>query len=234
MAGAWTTLAIKDATGTSQTMRVWDESGSGAGPFSFGQMGADGLGSGGQLALNSSIAAKGTQASPSADYVGTTTAGVTAHAASDADNPLKIGSKALAGLSTATLVSAGQRSNAYSDLDGAVFVRNGYGLEDIVSGVAAITDGSSTSVIASSGAGIKTYLTTVIMANTSATAVTVDARDGAAGTVKATFPCPANTSGVICNLQTPLPGSAATAWCADPSAAASTVTVTFIGFKSKV
>lgn len=37
MAGAWTTLTILDGGGTSRNMRVWDESGSGTGPFSFGQ-----------------------------------------------------------------------------------------------------------------------------------------------------------------------------------------------------
>jgi hypothetical protein len=45
MAGAWTTLSVKDAGGTSRTMRVWDESGSGSGPFSFGTMLAVGDGS---------------------------------------------------------------------------------------------------------------------------------------------------------------------------------------------
>src|SRR5579862_306229 len=35
MAGAFTTLAILDGGGVSRTMRVWDESGTGAGPFSF-------------------------------------------------------------------------------------------------------------------------------------------------------------------------------------------------------
>lgn len=33
MAGSFTTLPIKDALGNSQPMRVWDESGTGAGPF---------------------------------------------------------------------------------------------------------------------------------------------------------------------------------------------------------
>ena len=42
MAGAWTTKNIKDATGTNISMRIWDESGAGAGPFSFGQVLADG------------------------------------------------------------------------------------------------------------------------------------------------------------------------------------------------
>jgi len=38
MAGTWTTLSVKDALGTTRPMRAWDESGTGAGPFSFGQV----------------------------------------------------------------------------------------------------------------------------------------------------------------------------------------------------
>ena len=34
MAGSYSTLAAKDALGTSRTMRVWDESGAGTGPYS--------------------------------------------------------------------------------------------------------------------------------------------------------------------------------------------------------
>jgi len=44
MAGAWTFLNIKDALGTTRPMRAWDESCTGAGPMSFGQVLADGLG----------------------------------------------------------------------------------------------------------------------------------------------------------------------------------------------
>jgi len=33
MAGAWTTLSIKDAAGNNKTVRAWDESGAGTGPF---------------------------------------------------------------------------------------------------------------------------------------------------------------------------------------------------------
>ncbi len=153
--------------------------------------------------------------------------------AADAGNSSKIGGIARAGLSGETLDSAGDRGPVKVGLDGALFIRS-VPLEDIISGVAAITDGSSTSVIAALGASIKGYITTVIIANTSATAVTVDLRDGAAGSVKATFPVPANTSGVVCNLPVPIPFSANTAICADPSAAASTVTVSLFGFKSKI
>jgi hypothetical protein len=51
MAGAWTTIAVKDGTGASITMRAWDESGAGSGPFSFGQMSSNGVGGGGEVAL---------------------------------------------------------------------------------------------------------------------------------------------------------------------------------------
>jgi hypothetical protein len=48
MAGAWTTLTIKDGAGTDRTMRAWDESGAGSGPYSFGQVFSDGTGSSSQ------------------------------------------------------------------------------------------------------------------------------------------------------------------------------------------
>lgn len=165
--------------------------------------------------------------------VTTLTGGGVAHDGVDSGNPVKVGGRAIAGLSGATLVSAADRSDLLTGTDGALLVR-GTPLEDIVSGVASITDGSSTSVIASQGAGVKVYVTDVTIANTSATAVTVDLRDGAAGSVKWTFPAPANTSGVTHRFGSPLPFSANTAVCADPSAAASTVTVSIGGFKSKV
>ena len=53
MAGAFTTLSILDAGGTSRTMRVWDESGAGTGPFSFAQTISDGTAGGKLIALDS-------------------------------------------------------------------------------------------------------------------------------------------------------------------------------------
>jgi hypothetical protein len=38
MAGVWTTLAVKDALGATRQMLAWDDSGTGAGPWSFGHM----------------------------------------------------------------------------------------------------------------------------------------------------------------------------------------------------
>lgn len=165
---------------------------------------------------------------------GCSVSGDTAHDSADAGEPVKVGAKATTSLSGVTLVANGDRTNIYAGVDGVMITRPHANLEDIVSGVAAITDGSSTSVIAAAGAGVKVYVTSVIVANTSATAVTLDLRDGAAGTVKATFPVPADNGGLVFALPLPLPFSANTAVCADPSAAASTVTVTLVGFKSKV
>lgn len=156
-----------------------------------------------------------------------------AHDDSDSGNPHKIGTKAQTSLADNTLVADNDRSNAFSDLDGVILSGRKVPLADIVRGLAAITDGSSTSVIASQGAGVKTYITDVIIANSSSSNVTVDLRDGTGGSVLATFPAPAN-GGVVHRLESPIPFSAATAVAADPSAAASTVTVTLLGFKSKV
>jgi hypothetical protein len=160
--------------------------------------------------------------------------GPVAHDAVDSGNGHKQAAKATTALSGLTLVSSADRTDLFAGVDGVQIVRPHCNLEDIVSGLLANTDGASTSVIAAQGAGIKTYITSVIIANSSATAITVDLRDGAAGSVKATFPVPASTSGVVCNLPVPLGFTANTAVCMDGSAAASTVTCTLIGFKSKV
>lgn len=160
--------------------------------------------------------------------------GQTAHDSAVTGSPLRVGAKAETALSGITLVADGDATDLHAGVDGVLITRPHCNLEDIVSGVAAITDGSSTSVIAAAGSGVKIYITSVIIANSSATAVSVDIRDGAAGTVKATFPAPPDMGGVVHALPVPIPFSANTAVCADPSASASTISVTLVGFKSKV
>jgi len=164
---------------------------------------------------------------------GASVSGDVAHDAVDAGEPVKIGAIASSSLSGGTNVAAADRTNLKAALDGALLTRDG-SLEDIVTATPiAITDGSSTSLIAAQGSGVKTYITDVTICNTSATNVTVDLRDGAAGSVKWTFPVPA-TGGVTHRFGSPLPFSANTAVCADPSASASTITVSANGFKSKI
>lgn len=222
MPGAWTTISVKDGGGTTRTMRAWDESGTGSGPYSFGQVLADGLGgavtvTGGALSVTSAG--------------GGSSAGDVAHDSADSGNPVKVGFKATTALSGLTLVANTDRTNAFAGIDGVQITRPHCNLEDIVTGNATDTAGTSTSCIAAQGSGIKTYLTSVILCNTSATAITVDIKDGS--TVKVSLPLPAG-SGCIFNPPVPIPGTANTAWNFDGSAAATTVTCSMVGFKSKV
>lgn len=155
-----------------------------------------------------------------------------AHDAADAGNPAKLGAKAETALSGITLVADGDRSDLYCGIDGVLITRPYCNLEDAVSGNASNTDGTSTSVIASSGAGVRTYITTAIITNMHAsTDAYVELKDGT--TVMATIPAP-HASGATVTFPVPLKGTAATAWNFDPSAAVTTLYCTLVGFKSKV
>ncbi|WLA80275.1 hypothetical protein [Bradyrhizobium elkanii] len=263
MAAGWTTLSIKDAAGNSRTMRVWAEDTT-SGPYSFGQVLADGSGSSSlsktedsaavsgdaglvllavrrDVAANS-VSADGDYSTLSVDGTGqlrvTSSGSITssvngdvAHDASDSGNPVKVGWKATTALSGITLVSDGDRTDGRAGVDGVQITRPHCNLEDIVTGNATDTSGNSTSCIAAQGAGVKTYLVSVVLCNTSATAITVDIKDGS--TVKTSLPLPAG-SGCVYNPSIPIPGTANTAWNFDGSAAATTVTCSMVGFKSKV
>lgn len=165
--------------------------------------------------------------------VETAITGSVADGGADSGNSSKVAGVALGSLAAVTLDTAGDRAPLATGLDRVLIIRP-FVAEDTIDGCVEITDGTSTSIIASAGAGVRNFITDVTISNTSATAVEVDLRDGAAGTVKWTFPVPANTSGVVKSFATPLKFSAATAVCADPSSAASTITVSLAGYKSKV
>ena len=163
--------------------------------------------------------------------VTTLTGSGVAHDAADSGNPHKIGAKAESALSGLTLVADGDRTDLYAGLDGVLITRPHCNLEDIVSGNASNTDGTSTSLIAAQGAGIKTYLTLLILSNTSSSNIYVEIKDNT--TVKLTVPLPAN-GGAVVPLTVPLGGTANTAWNFDPSAATTTVYCSAVGFKSKI
>jgi len=165
------------------------------------------------------------------DTNGTYTIGNVAHDAADAGNPVKLGAKAETALSAITLVVDGDRTDLYAGVDGVLITRPHCNLEDLVSGNASNTDGTSTQVIAASGSGIKTYLTDITITNTSSSNIYVELKDNT--TVKWTLPVPAN-GGVTHNFTVPLAGSANVAWNFDPSAATTTVYCSAAGFKSKV
>ncbi len=163
--------------------------------------------------------------------VSTLTGSGVAHDAADSGNPHKIGAKATTALSGVTLVANADRTDLYAGSDGVLINRPHCSLEDIVSGNTSNTDGTSTQCIAASGAGVKTYLQSVILTNTSASDIYVEIKDGA--TAKLTIPVPAN-GGAVVNLPVPIGGTANTAWNFDPSAATTTVYCSMVGWKSKV
>lgn len=154
-----------------------------------------------------------------------------AHDAADTGNPIKVGAKATAGLSGATLVAAADRTNLSSNLDGAINVRT-VPLEDIVSGNTSNTDGTLTEVIAAAAAGIKQYLTRISLSNAHASTVAiVDIKS--ATTIKYTVAVPPGGREIFFDPPLP-PSAAAEAWNFDPQAAVTTLYCAMVGFKSKV
>lgn len=188
----------------------------------------------GQLAVTLA-AAQTLAAVTTVTTVSTLTGGGVAHDAADSGNPHKIGMKATGAMTARTLVAADDRTDLFAGLDGVAITRPHAPLEDQLQENKTNTDGSSTAMtggFAAPGANIRLYLTTLIISNSSATFVTVDIRDGSGGAVLMTVPVPA-TGGVVLNLPVPLKFTANTAAAFDGSAAASTISVTMIGFKSK-
>lgn len=165
------------------------------------------------------------------------TTGDIAHDAVEAGKPALLGATAESGLSGITTVADGDRTRLYAGLDGVLITRPHANLEDVTRDRATNTDGVSTAFVgelAAAGAGIKHWLTWCTFANSSATAVTVDLRDGAAGSVLWSGPVPANTNGAHVVFPTPFDFTANTAVAYDASAAATTITITCGGFKSKL
>jgi hypothetical protein len=82
--------------------------------------------------------------------------------------------------------------------------------------------------------GTRNYVSTLMVFNDSTTNGFVDIRDGTAGTVLWTIPCPAK-GGASINFPVPLRQTTAnTALAYDVSAALTTVYISAVGFQSKV
>lgn len=129
-----------------------------------------------------------------------------------------------------TAVAALLATDAGGKAPSAVVVVPQSDLANLVTGRATDTTGTETAVIAAQGTGVKTYVTSLVIANSSASFVTVDIKDGS--TTKFTFPVPGN-SGVVWNNQVPLfSASANTAVKFQASSGVSTLTVSAAGFTS--
>jgi hypothetical protein len=130
-----------------------------------------------------------------------------AHDAVDSGNPTKVGGKATS--SEPTAVADADRANLITDLVGKLITMPYAANQQFISGATSvITDTTSTSVIAAQGAGVRTYVTSLLVTNSDATVGTAVAiTDGSGGTVlwrgyaapagggfSVTFPVPLRTT----------------------------------------
>lgn len=163
------------------------------------------------------------------------TGGAVAHDSADSGNPIKIGAKAESAVSTATMVSDGDRTDMYADIDGVLLVRNSRPLGDVISERVSNTDGSSTA-FSNFGATASTrnVITGYSVYNASSTAGYLDFRDGTGGSVLWTVPLPATGGANFAIPDGIFRTTANTALAYDVSAALTTVYISVTGFKSKV
>ena len=161
--------------------------------------------------------------------------GSIAHDTADSGNPVKVGAKAIASLKTTTLVAGADRTDAQSDLDGVILVRNSTPLGDVISERVTNTDGASTAFSNFSAvAGTKNYIRGYSVYNSSGTAGHLDFRDGTGGAILWTVPLPAGGGANVIIDEPIFKTSANTALAYDVSAALSTVYISVTGFQSKL
>lgn len=163
----------------------------------------------------------------------TLTGGGVAHDAADSGNPIKVGARAISAEITA--VSAGDRVDALCDLAGKRIVLPYANPENFVSGAitSAMTGTTSTSLIAAPAAGLRNYITTIVVSNAHATVNTdVVIQDGSGGTTLMTIPAACLYGGAVINLPVPLrqPTTATAIYCACVTTGSSTK-VSAVGYK---
>lgn len=173
-------------------------------------------------------------ASGTVTTVTTLTGGGVAHDAADSGNPHKVGGRART--SDVTAVTNDDRIDQIHDALGAQVMRP-YSLhENLVSGAtAAITGTTSTSVLPSAGAGVRNYVTSLLVTNSHATVGTlVTITDGSGGTTLYAGYAAPEGGGFALSFPTPLRGSAATAVHAVNGTTGSNVYVSASGYKAAV
>lgn len=161
------------------------------------------------------------------------TGGGVAHDAADSGNPVKIGGRATSAEITA--VASNDRVDFMTDLVGKQIVLPYANPENFVSGAitTAMTATTSTSLLAAPAAGLRNYLTTIIVSNAHGTVGTdVIIQDGSGGTTLLTIPAAAVYGGAVISLPVPLrqPTTATAIYCANVTTGASTK-VSCVGYK---
>jgi len=154
-----------------------------------------------------------------------TAAGNVAHDAADSGNPVKVGGKAIT--SELAAVANADRTDFVADVHGRQIVSPYCNKEQAVSGTASATDTSNTAVLSAAGAGVKNYITSISIHNSSDTDTYVTIKDGT--TAKLVVAAPAK-GGAVLNLSVPLASTANTAINFASAASVSTMYVSAVGF----
>jgi hypothetical protein len=162
-----------------------------------------------------------------------TPVGNVAHDAADSGAPIKVGGRARS--SEITAVASDDRVDFVADLAGKQIVLPYANPENFVSGAitSAMTGTTSTSLLAAPGAGLRNYITTIIVSNSHATVGTdVIIQDGSGGTTLMTIPAAAVYGGAVITLPTPLrqPTANTALYCANVTTGSSTK-VSVVGYK---
>ena len=163
------------------------------------------------------------------------TGGSVAHDSADSGNPIKIGGRAVN--AEISPVANNDRTDFVTDLTGKQIVLPYSNPENMLIGTitTAMTGTTSTAVsgMGAPGAGLRNYITSVIISNSHATVGTnVVLQDGSGGTTIGTFPAAATYGGVAIALPTPLrqPTTNTALYAANVTTGAS-VKVTCYGYK---
>jgi hypothetical protein len=151
--------------------------------------------------------------------------GDTGSGSTDAGNPLKIGAQARS--SEMTAVANGQRANLVSDLVGKLITLPYANPENFIAGNVTSIDTATHNLFASQGAGVRSYITSIQVSNSSSSNVLVTLTDG---TSTIYLPAPAN-GGSMTTLTVPFRSAAATAVTIQSSSGVSTISVSAQGYK---
>lgn len=159
--------------------------------------------------------------------------GTVAHDSADSGAPIKTGGRASS--AEITPVTTGDRTDSIHDLAGKQVVMPYANNENFVSGAitTAMTGTTSTSLVAAPAAGLRNYITTIIVSNAHGTVGTdVVIQDGSGGTTLMTIPAAAVYGGAVITLPIPLrqPTTATAIYCANVTTGASTK-VSAVGYK---
>lgn len=150
--------------------------------------------------------------------------GDVAHDAADSGNPVKIGAQARTTLPSA--VADADRVNLIADDVGRLITRSQAPRDLVTHNTITLSNTTETTLLSAGGAGVFLDIVSLVITNTSSTAVRVDIRDSTSGTVRWSIMLAADGGGVVFNPPLPLTqGTANNNWTAQLSGAVTDVRV---------